>query len=142
MLSAAIRPFPRNSAFLQGTLGMQMVITRKRDESIVIGDNIVVTVIDIRGDKVRLGIELPADMPLHRKEVYDAIRRHDAATPTPSPSSSAAPPPHIAQPQADKLDRFVAILEVKVGVPITRAIVVQALREAGLAQVEQQALSR
>lgn len=50
-----------------------LVLSRQRDEEIVIGGNIVVTVVDIRGDKVRLGITAPKDMPVHRKEVQDAI---------------------------------------------------------------------
>lgn len=52
-----------------------LVLTRHRDESIHIGDDIVITVIDIRGDKVRLGIAAPAEVPVHRREVYRAIRR-------------------------------------------------------------------
>lgn len=52
-----------------------LVLTRKKDEKIVIGDNITLMVIDIRGDKVRLGIDAPRDVPVHRQEVYDAIRR-------------------------------------------------------------------
>ena len=55
-----------------------LVLSRKRDERIVINDNIVITVVDIRGDKVRLGIEAPSDVPVHRQEVLDAIRRHAA----------------------------------------------------------------
>ena len=46
-----------------------------RDESIVIGDGITVTIVDIRGDKVRLGIEAPKEVPVHRQEVYEAIKR-------------------------------------------------------------------
>lgn len=57
-----------------------LVLSRKRDEKIVIGDNIVITVIEVRGDKVRLGIEAPSDVPVHRQEVFDAIQRN-AATP-------------------------------------------------------------
>lgn len=53
-----------------------LVLTRKRNESIMIGDNIVITIVDIRGDKVRLGIEAPNDVPVHRQEIYDAIRRN------------------------------------------------------------------
>jgi carbon storage regulator len=41
----------------------------------MIGDKVVITIVDIRGDKVRIGIEAPADIPVHRQEVYDAIRR-------------------------------------------------------------------
>lgn len=52
-----------------------LVLSRHRDESIIIGDDIVVTVVDIRGDKVRLGIEAPTSIPVHRQEVYDAIQR-------------------------------------------------------------------
>ncbi|MEK6914842.1 MAG: carbon storage regulator CsrA [Nanoarchaeota archaeon] len=52
-----------------------LVLSRLRDESIIIGDNIVVTVIDIRGDKVRLGIQAPIEIPVHRQEVYEAIQR-------------------------------------------------------------------
>jgi carbon storage regulator len=54
-----------------------LVLSRQRDESIMIGDNVVVTIVDIRGDKVRLGIEAPAEIPVHRQEVYEAIRREN-----------------------------------------------------------------
>jgi carbon storage regulator len=54
-----------------------LVLSRQRDESIVIGDNIVVTVVDVRGDKVRLGIEAPREVSVHRREVYDAIQREN-----------------------------------------------------------------
>jgi len=54
-----------------------LVLSRKKNESIVINDNIVVTVIDIRGDKVRLGFEAPNDVPIHRREVYEAIKRSE-----------------------------------------------------------------
>jgi carbon storage regulator len=52
-----------------------LVLSRQRDESIIIGDNIVITIVDIRGDKVRLGIQAPKEIPVHRQEVYDAIKR-------------------------------------------------------------------
>jgi carbon storage regulator len=52
-----------------------LVLSRKINETIIINDNIVITVVDIRGDKVRLGIEAPKDIPVHRQEVYDAIKR-------------------------------------------------------------------
>ena len=52
-----------------------LVLSRQRDESIFIGDNIKITVVDIRGDKVRLGIEAPTEIPGHRQEVYEAIQR-------------------------------------------------------------------
>ena len=52
-----------------------LVLSRKKDEKIIIGDNITLMVIEIRGDKVRLGIDAPKDVSVHREEVYDAIRR-------------------------------------------------------------------
>ncbi len=54
-----------------------LVLSRQRDESIMIGDNIVVTIVDIRGDKVRLGINAPAEIPVHRQEIYEAIQREN-----------------------------------------------------------------
>ena len=54
-----------------------LVLSRQRDESIMIGDNIVVTIVDIRGDKVRLGINAPIEIPVHRQEVYEAIQREN-----------------------------------------------------------------
>lgn len=54
-----------------------LVLSRQRDESIMIGDNVVVTVVDIRGDKVRLGIQAPGEIPVHRREVYEAIRQEN-----------------------------------------------------------------
>ena len=54
-----------------------LVFSRQRDESIRIGDNVVVTIVDIRGDKVRLGIEAPGEIPVHRQEVYEAIQREN-----------------------------------------------------------------
>ena len=56
-----------------------LVLSRQRDETIMIGDDIEVTVVDIRGDKVRLGINAPKEISVHRKEVYDAIRRENKA---------------------------------------------------------------
>jgi carbon storage regulator len=54
-----------------------LVLSRQRDESIMIGDKIAITIVDIRGDKVRLGIEAPGEIPVHRQEVYEAIRREN-----------------------------------------------------------------
>ena len=51
-----------------------LVLSRKKNESIVVDDNIKVTVVEIRGDKVRLGIDAPREVPVHREEVYAAIR--------------------------------------------------------------------
>jgi carbon storage regulator len=54
-----------------------LVLSRQRDETIMIGDEIEITVVDIRGDKVRLGITAPTSIAVHRKEVYEAIRREN-----------------------------------------------------------------
>ena len=79
-----------------------LFLTRKVGESIVINDDIEVTVVDIRGDKVRLGINAPKSIAVHRKEVYDAIRREnrEAAqvkpqdlTNVPKPPPAQGPPP-------------------------------------------------
>ncbi len=54
-----------------------LVLSRQRDETIMIGDDIEVTVVDIRGDKVRLGINAPKEVAVHRKEVYDQIKKEN-----------------------------------------------------------------
>ena len=52
-----------------------LVLSRKTNESIVINNEITIVVVEIRGDKVRLGFEAPKEVPVHRREVYDAIKR-------------------------------------------------------------------
>ena len=52
-----------------------LVLSRQRDESIMIGDDVEITIVDVRGDKVRLGITAPVEIPVHRKEVYETIKR-------------------------------------------------------------------
>ena len=54
-----------------------LVLSRKKDESIVINENIVVTIVEVRGDKVRLGIEAPEEVTIHRREIYDAIKQSE-----------------------------------------------------------------
>jgi carbon storage regulator len=56
-----------------------LVLSRKKNESIVINDDITIVVVEIRGDKVRLGVEAPKEVPVHRREVFDAIHRNAAA---------------------------------------------------------------
>jgi carbon storage regulator len=85
-----------------------LVLSRQRDETIIIGDDIEITVVDIRGDKVRLGVSAPKSISVHRKEVYDAIRRENREAaqvkpedlsalgkmaPPPTQASSPMPPP-------------------------------------------------
>jgi len=54
-----------------------LVLSRKKSESIVINDNIIITVVEVRGDKVRLGIEAPREVPIHRSEVHEAIKAEE-----------------------------------------------------------------
>ncbi len=65
-----------------------LVLSRKKNESIVINDDITIVVVEIRGDKVRLGVEAPKEVPVHRNEVYEAIRRSQQ-TPDSASTSSA-----------------------------------------------------
>ena len=58
-----------------------LVLSRKKNESIVINNDITIVVVEIRGDKVRLGVEAPKEVPVHRREVYDAIRRNESSSP-------------------------------------------------------------
>jgi carbon storage regulator len=67
-----------------------LVLSRQRDESIMIGDNIVVTIVDIRGDKVRLGINAPTEIPVHRQEVYEAIQRENLRSARMDPKEAQA----------------------------------------------------
>ncbi len=59
-------------------MGM-LVLSRQRDETIIIGDDIEITIVDIRGEKVRVGINAPPHVSVHRKEVYEAIKREKQA---------------------------------------------------------------
>lgn len=55
-----------------------LVLTRQKDESIIIGDDIEIVIVDVRGDRVRLGINAPREISVHRKEIYDAIQKEKA----------------------------------------------------------------
>ncbi len=63
-----------------------LVLSRQRDETIMIGDEVEITVVDIRGEKVRLGITAPRHIQVHRKEVYEAIRRENERAASLSPN--------------------------------------------------------
>ena len=56
-----------------------LVLSRNKNQSVVINNDITVTVVEIKGNKVRLGFEAPEEVPVHRREVFDAIRRNEAA---------------------------------------------------------------
>jgi carbon storage regulator len=76
-----------------------LVLSRQRDQTIVIGDDIEVTVVDIRGDKVRLGINAPKEISVHRKEVYDAIKRENREAA--QVKANGQPVPEAAKPAVD-----------------------------------------
>ena len=57
-----------------------LVLSRKKNESVIIDDNIQVTIVEVRGDKVRLGIDAPKDIPVHREEIADKIEAKEAST--------------------------------------------------------------
>jgi carbon storage regulator len=92
--SVVPRPRVRSCAYVEGPipspfkLKMQelvpmLVLSRYRDESIYIGDDIVLTVVDVRGDRVRLGVQAPSEVSIHRQEVYEAIQREKQAEGSP-----------------------------------------------------------
>jgi len=66
-----------------------LVLSRKKNESIVISDEIVLTVVEIRGDKVRIGIDAPKEVPVHRAEIYEAKMREQVNPPAASPAVNA-----------------------------------------------------
>ena len=75
-----------------------LVLSRHKDETIMIGDDIELTVVDIRGDKGRLGIKAPSNVPVHRKEVYDAIRKENEGASTFDRNDlNEIPPPRTAE---------------------------------------------
>ncbi|MCA9114755.1 MAG: carbon storage regulator CsrA [Planctomycetaceae bacterium] len=68
-----------------------LVLSRRTSESIVIDDRIVITIVEVRGDKVRLGIEAPRDVPVHRQEVYVAIKAEQDRLTQPEQPDNALP---------------------------------------------------
>jgi carbon storage regulator len=68
-----------------------LVLSRKKDERIVINNDITIVVVEIRGDKVRLGVEAPKEVPVHRREVYDAIARGELLDAASGSQASSGP---------------------------------------------------
>jgi carbon storage regulator len=66
-----------------------LVLSRQKDESIMVGDEVEITIVDVRGDKVRLGISAPRSIAVHRKEVYEAIQREKEAEGKETPKAKA-----------------------------------------------------
>lgn len=80
-----------------------LVLSRQRDQSIIIGDNIIITVVDIRGDKVRLGIQAPTEIPVHRQEVYEAIQRENLRAGGETPANAPVFPKPSSQNQGQNV---------------------------------------
>lgn len=85
-----------------------LVLSRQRDESIMIGDDVEIIIVDVRGDKVRLGITAPKSIPVHRREIYDAIQREKAekkdAQKQPEPEAKQEENPQAEQEQQPKTE--------------------------------------
>jgi carbon storage regulator len=83
-----------------------LVLSRQRDESIMIGDDVEITIVDVRGDKVRLGITAPKHIPVHRREIYDAIQREKAQKANGEvPADSGNGAPKAEEPVRNKPDK-------------------------------------
>ena len=76
-----------------------LVLSRKKDESIVINNDITIVVVEIRGDKVRLGVEAPKEVPVHRREVFEAIARGEPVDVPTVPTAPDGPAGEPAGPQ-------------------------------------------
>jgi carbon storage regulator len=110
-----------------------LVLSRKKNESIQIGDDIRVIVVEIRGDKVRLGIEYPREIPVHRSEIYEAIRQEFDDSTQPELTAQV----RLLQQQTRFVDRLTARLSVHSRISsITRSDIVRTLIDA----VEEKAL--
>jgi len=87
-----------------------LVLSRQKDQTIIIGDDVEVTIVDIRGDKVRLGINAPRSVTVHRKEVYEAVKReHQSQAGASSPPPSDAPQLTAADHIGNGSDPFIRI---------------------------------
>lgn len=82
-----------------------LVLSRQRDETVVIGDDIEIKIVDIRGDKVRLGITAPPHISVHRKEVYEAIQKENQSAACVNPQDLAGVTPIPAKPNSAGTER-------------------------------------
>ena len=97
-----------------------LVLSRYRDESIYIGDEIVITVVDIRGDRVRIGVQAPSDVSVHRQEVYDAIKNgHNRESGAGRAEPPASVPKQMVAPLGQELSKRKAKMSEEVkGLPV------------------------
>jgi carbon storage regulator len=82
-----------------------LVLSRQRDESIMIGDDVEIIIVDVRGDKVRLGITAPKDIPVHRREIYDAIQREKSEKKEAEKQQEAEPKAEHEESQTDQEEK-------------------------------------
>jgi len=82
-----------------------LVLSRQRDESIMIGDDVEIIIVDVRGDKVRLGITAPRSIPVHRREIYDAIQREKAEKKEPQKQPEKEPQANKEEKTGDRQDQ-------------------------------------
>jgi len=96
-----------------------LVLSRYRDESIYIGDDVVITVVDIRGDRVRIGVQAPPDVSVHRQEVYDAIKNGQPRESSSEVRKPTAPRP-ISAPLSQELSkRKTKLADEAKGLPVS-----------------------
>ena len=104
-----------------------LVLSRYRDESIYIGDDVVITVVDIRGDRVRIGVQAPPSVSVHRQEVYEAIKKektgmenHKEATKSPAVPSISTPPlaPELSKTRKAKVATEARALPINIESPV------------------------
>jgi carbon storage regulator len=119
-----------------------LVMSRKKNESLVINNDVIVTVVEIRGDKVRLGIVHPRNVAVHRQEVHDAI--HGQPLPVPQLATVPADQPtvRVTGRQASWLDWLAASLEARMGVAVDRDVLAQSILDATTRELEAEAGSR
>ena len=82
-----------------------LVLSRQRDESIMIGDDVEIIIVDVRGDKVRLGITAPRSIPVHRREIYDAIQREKNDSKEPQKQQGKEPQANKEEKTGDQQDQ-------------------------------------
>lgn len=93
-----------------------LVLSRKKNESIVINDNITVVIVDVRGDKVRLGVDAPSNVTVHRKEIFDVISKETLGLSDVSEPQGATLPLSNSVSLSEESDTATVLLEPRIGI--------------------------